>query len=151
MAQIRTVTPGRAKKLKVFLDGMPQRYLGSNTPANILKHFEMAGELKKDPVQLDLQRGRHWYELTLVTTDRPSLFANLSGALAGWGMNIVKANAFSDSAGIVVDTFYFTDPFRTLELNLQEWERFRNSVAGIVEGRVHLERFIRACRRPAQA
>ena len=66
-------------------------------------------------------------------------------------MNIVKANAFSNSVGIVVDTFYFTDPFRTLELNLQEWERFRNSVAGILDGTIDLERFMRDRGRLAKA
>ena len=70
-------------------------------------------------MQVDLRRGRHWYELILVTTDRPFLFATMAGVLAAWGMNIVKASAFSNQAGIVVDTFYFTDTFRTLELNLR--------------------------------
>ena len=50
-------------------------------------------------------------------------------------MNIVKANAFSNQAGIVVDTFYFTDRFRTLELNMQEWERFKRSIIGVLAGR----------------
>jgi [protein-PII] uridylyltransferase len=85
--------------------------------------MEMAEELGNEPVQLDLKRGRHWYELTLVATDRPFLFATLAGVLAAWGMNIVKANAFSNEAATVVDTLYFTDRFRTLELNLSEWER----------------------------
>ncbi len=40
-------------------------------------------------------------------------------------MNIVKANAFSNQAGTVVDTLYFTDRFRTLELNLSEWDTFQ--------------------------
>ena len=58
----------------------------------------MADELGEDPVQVELKRGRHWYELTLVTRDRPFLFAKLAGVLAAWGMNIVKANAFSNQA-----------------------------------------------------
>jgi len=104
--------------------------------------MEMAGNLGDDPVQLDLKRGRHWYELTLVTNDRPSLFATVAGGLAAWGMNIVKANAFSDQAGVVVDTFYFTDPFRTLELNLPEWERFKRSISDILTGQADLERML---------
>ena len=34
-----------------------------------------------------------------------------------WGMNIVTADAFSNRAGVVVDSFRFTDEFRTLEMN----------------------------------
>jgi len=63
--------------------------------------------------------------------------------LAAWGMNIVKANAFSNQAGTVVDTLYFTDRFRTLELNLSEWDRFRRSVASVLLGEADLDRMLR--------
>ena len=58
-------------------------------------------------------------------------------------MNIVKANAFSNAAGMVVDTFYFTDRFRTLEMNLQEWERLKKSIAAVVKGEADLARMLR--------
>ena len=79
-----------------------------------------------------------------MTRDRPFLFAKLAGVLAAWGMNIVKANAFSNQAGTVVDTFYFTDRFRTLELNLSEWERFKTQrVASVLLGEADLEKMLR--------
>src|SRR5882762_2553630 len=108
-----------------------------------MRHMAMADELGEDPVQVELKRGRHWYELTMVTGDRPFLFAKLAGVLAAWGMNIVKANAFSNQAGIVVDTLYFTDRFRTLELNLSEWDRFRRSVTEVLLGEADLEKMLR--------
>jgi [protein-PII] uridylyltransferase len=58
-------------------------------------------------------------------------------------MNIVKANAFCDQAGVVVDTFYFIDRFRTLELNLPEWERFQRSIADVLTGKADLDRMLR--------
>ncbi len=102
----------------------------------------MASRLEEDPVQLALTRGRHWYELTLVTLDRPFLFSKMAGTLAAWGMNIVKAAAFSNRAGIVVDTFFFTDRFRTLELNLPEWERFKTSIHDVLVGKADLDRML---------
>jgi [protein-PII] uridylyltransferase len=105
--------------------------------------MEMANHLGEDPVQMDLTRGRHWFELTLVTSDRPFLFARLAGALAAWGMNIEKAAGFSNSSGVVVDKFYFTDRFRTLELNLPEWERFKTSVHDVLLGKSDLERMLK--------
>src|SRR5260370_8218078 len=89
----------------------------------------MAARLGQDGVQLNLKQVRHCYELTLISADRPFLFASVSGALAAWGMNIVKANAFSNAAGLVGDTFYFTDRFRTLEMNLQEGKRLKKSIS----------------------
>jgi [protein-PII] uridylyltransferase len=107
-----------------------------------MRHMQMADELANDPVCVELKRGRHWYDLTLVTKDRPFLFATLSGVLAAWGMNIVKANAFSNDAGTVVDTFHFTDRFRTLELNLSEWARFKSSVVSVMLGEADLEKML---------
>ena len=143
LARLRSLAPVTSSKFKEFLEGFPQRYLLVHSAEEVMRHMGMADELGEDPVQVELKRGRHWYELTLVTRDRPFLFAKLSGVLAAWGMNIVKANAFSNEAGTVVDTLYFTDRFRTLELNLSEWERFRRSVADVLLGEADLERMLR--------
>jgi [protein-PII] uridylyltransferase len=143
LSHLHSLAPVAGKKINVFLEGLPQRYLRIHGVTDVLAHAEMAGRLGQDGVQLSLKQVRHWYELTLVTTDRPFLFASVSGALAAWGMNIVKANAFSNTAGIVVDTFYFTDRFRTLEMNLQEWERLKKSIASVVKGEADLAKMLR--------
>lgn len=143
LARLRSLAPVTTSKFKEFLEGFPQRYLLVHSAEEVMRHMVMAEQLSGDPVQVELKRGRHWYELTLVTKDRPFLFATLAGVLAAWGMNIVKANAFSNEAGTVVDTLYFTDQFRTLELNLSEWARFRNSVMSILLGEADLEKMLR--------
>jgi [protein-PII] uridylyltransferase len=143
LARVRMLAPTLGKKLKTFLDGLPQRYLKTYTAEAILSHIQMANSLGADPVQLDLKRGRHWFELTLVTADKPALFAKVAGVLSAWSMNIVKANAVSNSAGVIIDTFYFTDRFRTLELNLPEWERFKRSISDVLCGEVDLDRLMR--------
>jgi [protein-PII] uridylyltransferase len=143
LARLRSLAPVTSSKFKEFLEGFPQRYLLVHTAEEVMRHMQMADALSIDPVQVELKRGRHWYELTLVTKDRPFLFATLTGALAAWGMNIVKANAFSNQAGTVVDTMHFTDRFRTLELNLSEWARFKNSVVGVLLGEADLDKMLR--------
>src|ERR1700683_761405 len=143
MAHLGTLALSVGDRLDAFLEGLPRRYLLTHDAGAVLAHLEMTARLTKDPVQLNLRRGRHWYELTLVTTDRASLFATMAGVLVAWGMNIVKAAAFSNQAGVVVDTFYFTDRFRTLELNLPEWERFQTSIQDVLAGKADLERMIR--------
>ena len=143
LAHLRSLAPVAGKKINTLLEGLPQRYLRIHGATDVLAHAEMASRLGQDGVLLNLKQVRQWYELTLVTTDRPFLFASVSGALAAWGMNIVKANAFSNAAGIVVDTFYFTDRFRTLEMNLQEWDRLKKSIAAVVKGEADLARMLR--------
>jgi [protein-PII] uridylyltransferase len=143
LARIRSLAPVTGAKFKDFVEGFPQRYLRVHSAEEVMQHMQMAEEFGHDPVQVDLKRGRHWYELTLVTKDRPSLFATLTGVLAAWGMNIVKANAFSNQAGTVVDSLYFTDRFRTLELNLSEWQRFKDSISAVLAGKADLEKMLR--------
>jgi [protein-PII] uridylyltransferase len=143
LARLRSLAPVIGARFRDFVEGFPQRYLLVHTAEELMRHMEMAEQFGHDPVQVDLKRGRHWYELTLVTKDRPSLFATLTGVLAAWGMNIVKANAFSNQAGIVVDSLYFTDQFRTLELNLSEWDRFTKSIAAVLAGEADLDRMLR--------
>jgi len=143
LARLRSLAPVTSNKFKAFLEGFPQRYLRVHSTEEVMRHLQMADDVVRAPIQLDLRRGRHWYELTLVTKDRPSLFATLAGVLAAWGMNIVKANAFSNQAGTVVDSVYFTDRFRTLELNLSEWERFKKSVTEVLLGEADLNRMLR--------
>jgi [protein-PII] uridylyltransferase len=143
LARLRSLAPVMSAKFREFVEGFPQRYLRVHSAEDVMRHMEMAEAFSHDPVQVDLKRGRHWYELTLVTKDRASLFATLTGVLAAWGMNIVKANAFSNQAGTVVDTLYFTDRFRTLELNMSEWERFRRSIAAVLAGTSDLDKMLR--------
>ncbi len=79
--------------------------------------------------QVALLTGRA-FSLTLMTADVAAVtfFATIAGVLAGWGMNIIKADAFANAAGTVVDTFHFADLHRTLELNPTEIDRFRRSL-----------------------
>lgn len=144
---VRTET--RAE-LTAFLEGLPRRYVLAHTPEEIAIHFQMACDLKKSDVQLRLSKRGHWYRLILVTTDRPLLFVGISGALAAWGMSIWKAEAFANAAGTVVDTFHFTDPNRTLELNPGERQLLEQSITSVVSSQISLDDLLRG-RAAAQA
>ena len=140
---LRSLAAAAGQKLQTFLEGLPRRYLRTHPVDEILRHFEMSGRLGQDPVQLAVKRTRHWYELTVVTKDRPRLFSTVAGTLAACGMNIGKAGAFSNAGGTVVDTFSFTDRYRTLEMNLPAWERFKTTVHEVLSGKRDLKRMLR--------
>ena len=70
----------------------------------------------------------------------------MAGALAAWGMNIVKAGAFSNDAGVIVDSFQFTDVFRTIELNPSEKDRFLEYVHDVVAQKIAVEQMLDARR-----
>ena len=125
-----------------FLEGFPERYVRTSTPEQMRTHFKMATRFAEDAVQLDFSYAPGVSELTLVTRDRPQLFASMAGALAAWGMNIVTADAFSNRQGVVVDSFRFTDSFRTLEMNASEHEAFVKSVHDVMTEKMPVEKLL---------
>ncbi|HEX8813449.1 MAG TPA: HD domain-containing protein, partial [Terracidiphilus sp.] len=109
--RVAALLPKQRSRLLKFLDGLPQRYLMSHSSEQVILHFEMASRLRQEPVQLGVRRVSGQHELTVVTADRAGLFSMLAGVLYGWGMDITKASAFSNRAGVIVDSFYFKDRF----------------------------------------
>ncbi|MCW5977397.1 MAG: [protein-PII] uridylyltransferase [Bryobacteraceae bacterium] len=107
-----------------FMEGFPVRYLRTHTPEEIDRHVQMERLVRDKGVAVDLVRTNGAYEVTILARDRPFLFASLAGALAGFGMNILRAEAFANKRGVILDTFEFEDPARTIELNPSEEERF---------------------------
>jgi len=141
--RIRAMVPSsQYGELKQFLEGLPQRYLQTRLPEVIRDHFQLAAKLDEDPVQLDLRPHRQLFDLTVIVRDRTRLFADVAGALAAWGMNIVKAGAFSNEAGVVVDSFQFTDVFRTIELNPSEKDRFLAYLHDVVAQNVPVKQML---------
>jgi [protein-PII] uridylyltransferase len=140
--RVTALLPGRATEVRAYLEGFPQRYIRTRTPEQVRGNFLSAQMFEKDLVQLEFRYSPVVNEITLVTRDRALLFANMAGALAAWGMNIVTADAFSNRQGVVVDSFRFTDSFQTLELNESERERFVKSVHDVVAGEVAVEKLL---------
>jgi [protein-PII] uridylyltransferase len=145
--RVAALLPGQREEVGAYLEGFPERYVRTRMPEQVRRHFQMAKRLNEDRVQLDFRYSPSVSELTVVTPDRALLFANMSGALAAWGMNIVTADAFSNRQGVVVDSFRFTDTFRTLEMNASEHEAFVKSVHDVMSETVSVEKLLSGRRR----
>jgi [protein-PII] uridylyltransferase len=140
LEQVRERVSGTPKaEIARFFEGFPRRYTAVHSVDEIASHFRLYQKLGSDPVQTELKRTNQMFALTLLSADRPALFATIAGALAAWGMNIVKADAFANAAGVVLDTFHFMDLHKTLELNPGEVSRFQQSIADVVNGKQMLE------------
>ena len=127
-----------SKHIISFLEGFPKRYLLMHTPVEIVAHCRMYDRLKgkDDEPQIEIARRDGYFELVLLTLDCPGLFSHVVGTLASWGMNILKAEAFSNKAGVVLDTIRFSDRFHTLELNPSEEGRLKRQLSEAVSGEI---------------
>jgi [protein-PII] uridylyltransferase len=132
-----------------FLEGLPVRYVRTHAEAEIERHFELSRHADAGPV-IEIARGEKIYRLTVLARDQPGLFASVAGALAAFGLSVVKAEAFSNAWGMVVDTFTFSDPHRALELNPSEIDRLKRTVRRVIEGKENVAELLRGRPKPSR-
>ena len=132
--------------LAEFVKGFPTRYWFRTNDAERAQHLALSVAATLIGVACDLRRRQDDWQLTVVTKDRPRLLADLAGTLASFGMNILKAEAFGNSRGEVLDLFIFSDPMRSLELNPPIVEELKEATRKVVLGKETAEKLLR--RRP---
>jgi len=106
--RIAAVPTGSPERI-AFLEGFPVRYLRTHSEAGIGEHMALEEKSRKRGMAVDVRKLESAWQLTLVAHDRPGLFASVAGTLSCFGMNILKAEAFSNLRSLVLDTFTFAD------------------------------------------
>lgn len=142
------VLQGASGPVADFAKGFPTRYWFRTSEEERLQHFTLATAAASLGVACDLTRRLDDWHLIVVTRDRPRLLADLAGTIASFGMNILKAEAFGNARGEVLDLFVFADPVRTLELNPPIVDDMKESVRRVVLGKETAERLLRRRSRP---
>jgi [protein-PII] uridylyltransferase len=140
LSEARIAKPASDAEL---LEGLPVRYLRTHSEEDIAGHVALAAKSEARGVAVDIRALDAAWQLTVITGDRPGLFAGVAGTLAGFGMNILRAEAFSNRRGQVVDTFVFADPTRTLELNPSEVDRLRTTAERVVLGKLDVRQLLK--------
>lgn len=133
-----------------FLEGLPVRYLRTHTTEEVDADLELGRQSLRRGVAVEVVKAPGGWLVTVVAGDKPGLFASVAGTLAGFGMNILKADAYANRRGIIVDKFMFADPLRTLELNPPEIERLKKCVERIVLGKMEVPELLRNRPKPAR-
>jgi [protein-PII] uridylyltransferase len=136
--------PGRP----AFLKGFPVRYLRAHSSVEIEEHMRLYEESRPTGVAVQLDRIEGAYRLTVIARDMPALFASFAGAISSFGLDILKAEAFSNARGTILDTFVFADPQRTLELNPPESERLLDLIRRVALGKTDGQRLLRSRAQP---
>ncbi len=126
-----------------FIRGFPVRYLRVHRPAEIESHLQLFELSQSTGVAMNLERVQSAYRLTVVARDMPFLFASFAGALSSFGLDILKAEAFSNAQGLILDTFIFADLKRTLDLNPTEVDRLQDLIRRVALGKTDGRKLLR--------
>jgi [protein-PII] uridylyltransferase len=122
--------------LDSFMESMPERYLLSNSPAEIAAHATLARKAEGQPVMAGLVPSRYpeAAELCIIAADRPGLLAAMTAAVAASRLEVHKAEIHSRT--VFDGTVQAVDLF---------WVRHRiDGAAGVAKAMPKLERDLRA-------
>ena len=140
--------PTARPEVSDWLAGFPTRYLRTHGLEAIERHFAMGQLSETIGVAVELHKQQGTWELTVVGPDRAGVFAALAGALASYGFNILKVEAFANKQGRLLDIFHFADPVRTLDLNPSEVDGVRKRVSQAAKGEIDVERLLKSRPKP---
>ena len=137
--QIKRLVPhndqsNESESYRNFLDGFPNRYLLTHSPDEVAAHYRMYRRLGHSIAEISVTKRDEYYELVLVTKDRPFLFAKIAGTISSWGLNILKADACANKHGVVLDILRFSDRFHTLDYNPSEVTRLKQQLIAAISG-----------------
>jgi len=128
---------GESEEVSRFLRDMPDRYFLGTAEESILYHVELVRRLNGTrfvgDVRHEEQRG--FSEVTVLTADRPGLFAILAGVFLAHGMSILSASINTSLSGLALDIFRIShDDQPDVAQKPERWERLRNALGRVLNG-----------------
>jgi len=124
-----------AAEVASFLEGLPRRYLQLFDRRTVYGHARLARNIHSDEVHVRVVAAQAAWEITVITLDKPMLFANICGVLSSFGMDILRGHAMTSTTGLVVDVFQFTDGERFLAANPDASDVIVHAIEDVVAGR----------------
>ncbi len=122
MEEVRRLAPAEisAEELHAHFASLPARYFQIHTSREVLEDFKLAHRFLRLQVSDEenaLAPVVNWHDepdracngVKVCTWDRAGLFRKIAGSLSAAGLNILSAQIFTRSDGIVLDTFYAQD------------------------------------------
>ena len=114
---------------------LPQRYLRAVTPETVRLHLQLVRQLNSEALACDWrQQGDFATELTICARDRHGLFADLAGALAANGIEILSADINTREDGIAIDSFILRSSATHKALDEHRLTSIERSLRSAMEG-----------------
>lgn len=97
------------QEVEDFFAQVPARYFVEAEPESILSDVALLRRAREKGLATFYMPRQSYTSLSICTRDRSFLFADISGALTGSGMNVVGARAYTRPDGWILDIFSITD------------------------------------------
>jgi [protein-PII] uridylyltransferase len=150
---------GAAEHIAAFLDAMPDTYFLSTPEESVPGHFQLVNRFRhsqsdgeSEPYRAAVTHfpEREFSEVTIVTQDRPGLFAMLTGVLATNTLNVVSARISTSRDGVALDVFRVSHLDRLdVVMDQDTWTRVYMRLGAVLRGERTMEEMLRGVRTPS--
>jgi [protein-PII] uridylyltransferase len=142
-----------------FLDGMPTNYFLVTPEESVPQHLKLLSRFTRRELESNTEgfltalehfAEREYSEFTVVTRDRPGLFARLAGVLAANGLNIASGRITTSYKGVALDVFRLSHLERQeLVVAPERWERVHVCLRAVLRGERNVENLVQTSKPPA--
>lgn len=132
-----------------FLRDMGERYFATFSAEHISMQMLCLEEARNE--KLGMRLGTHpdanLSEIVVCTQDRPGLFADLAGCLAGNMMNVQSASIFTTPDGFAIDSFVVAEAVGGRAVTQSEFEAFCKLTRKVLLDREEVSPYVEKARR----
>jgi len=112
------------------------RYIEATTTDNIALHLRLIDNLTSDSLACCWRdRENFATELTVCARDRHGLFADITGALAATGIEILSADINTREDGIAIDTFMLQQATTRCAIDRHRWNTIESALRAAIDKR----------------
>ncbi|HEY2988895.1 MAG TPA: [protein-PII] uridylyltransferase [Candidatus Binatia bacterium] len=153
------------EKIQAFFGSMPERYFLSTPEEDVPSHLELIERFEKLTAaskvdgqfksQVYVSAVRHmpdkeYSEITICTTDRPGLFANIAGVFAAMGLDILSARIITRKDGLILDVFRISHMGASeVVMKTERWDRVRSLLESALGGKIDVAKVVEQSARPS--
>ncbi|MFQ5850480.1 MAG: [protein-PII] uridylyltransferase [Candidatus Binatia bacterium] len=150
-AKVRRIQARLRRRLRHFLDSMPDRYFLTTPEEEIPFHFRLIEQFSDQPF---LSSVRHfpeseYSEMVICAKDRPGLFACITGVFAAMGLDILSARITTRKDGLILDVFRISHSGKPeVVMEAERWARVQATLERVLTGAVDIARLVQESGRP---
>ena len=129
--------------IRRHLDVMPYSYFLGFSPEKIVYHVKLFERLGEDiGIDVIYNQNEGYDEFTFWGYDKPGVFAQLCGVLAGSGINILGARIITRDDGRIVDVFYVNRLGKSTYEDKEIWNKVKSNLHGVLKGETDVEQLV---------
>lgn len=132
-----------SEKVREHLEKLPEHYLFVTSPTDIRDHLKGIELMRKRGVWTSFRRQNGFTTLTVITRDYQRALSDICGTMTSSDINIVGAQIFTRSDGIIIDSFIVVNEEGSSLITTGKQHEFKSSLKAVVSGKADVPALIR--------